>query len=141
MLREMAHVRQQDPQLRRRWFRDDYFDLFTWQRPDGGIVGFQLCYDLPSFERVLSWREAQGYSHHRVDGGEASPYKNMTPIMTLDGVMPLLTVLMEYDRRSVELEPGVRLFLRERLMDYGKGAALDATTGARTEIDNPTAGV
>ena len=50
MLREMARVRQQDPAVRRRWFRDDYFDLFTWQKgdgPDGGIVvGFQLCYDL-----------------------------------------------------------------------------------------------
>ena len=46
MLREMASVRQQDSSVRRRWFRDDYFDLFTWQEPDGGIVGFQLCYDL-----------------------------------------------------------------------------------------------
>ena len=50
MLREMAGVRQQDSSVRRRWFRDDYFDLFTWQKedgPDGGIVvGFQLCYDL-----------------------------------------------------------------------------------------------
>ena len=141
MLREMAHVRQQDPQLRRRWFRDDYFDLFTWQGPDGGIVGFQLCYDLPSFERVLSWREAKGYSHHQVDGGEASPYKNMTPIMTLDGVMPLSTVLAEYDNRSVELEASLRLFLRQRLIDYGKGAAVDVITGATTKIDKPNAGV
>ena len=27
MLREMTRVRQQDPALRRRWFRDDYFDI------------------------------------------------------------------------------------------------------------------
>ena len=137
MLREMAHVRQQDPQVRRRWFRDDYFDLFTWQKPDGGIVGFQLCYDLPAYERVLSWRDAKGYSHHRVDGGEASPFKNRTPIMMLDGFMPLRTVLTEYDKRSAELETTLRLFLRERLIDYGNGAMLDATT----EIDKPKAGV
>ena len=140
MLREIAYVRQPDPQVRRRWFRDDYFDLFTWQKvdgPDGGIVGFQLCYDLPAYERVLSWRDAKGYSHHRVDGGEASPLKNMTPIMTLDGQMPLSTVLMEFDKRSFELETNLRLFLRQRLIDYGKGAALDATM----EIDKPQAGV
>ena len=119
MLREMQSVRQQDPQVRRRWFRDDYFDLFTWQRPDGGIAGFQLCYDLPNYERVLSWRDTQGYSHHSVDGGEQSPFKNRTPIMVLDGPLPLPTVLEEFDRRASELDPALHGFLRKHLLAYG----------------------
>ncbi len=119
MLREMTRVRQQDPALRRRWFRDDYFDIFTWQNAQGDVVGFQLCYDLPTYERVLSWRVAKGYSHHRVDGGEASPIKNRTPIMVLDGLLPVATVLEEFDRRTVELDPALRVLMRQHLLDYG----------------------
>ncbi len=125
MLREMAQVRQTDPAVQRRWFRDDYFDIFTWQSrdkldgPDCGYVGFQLCYDLPGYERVLSWRLGKGYSHHRVDGGEASPIKNRTPIMVLDGLLPLPTVLDAFDLRAVTLESRLRAFLRQHLLNYG----------------------
>lgn len=135
MLREMARVRQTDPAVRRRWFRDDYFDIFTWQsvdgmdRPDGGIVGFQLCYDLPTYERVLSWRLGKGYSHHRVDGGEASPIKNRTPIMVPDGQLPLPMVLEEFDQRAATLDSLLRTFLRQHLLDYG--------IGQPREIDKP----
>jgi hypothetical protein len=129
MLREMARVRQNDPAVRRRWFRDDYFDIFTWENARGCIVSFQLCYDLPTYERVLSWRHAGGYTHHRVADGERSPIKNMTPIMSPDGLLPLNTVLTEFDRRAVGLETDLRAFLRERLLEYGAGAA--------SEIDKP----
>ncbi len=132
MLREMARVRQLDPTLQRRWFRDDYFDIFIWQKADGDIVSFQLCYDLPTYERVLSWREARGYAHHRVADGEGSPIKNRTPIMTPDGLLPLNTVLDEFDRRAANLEQGVRGFLRQGLLDYGAAEAL--------KIDKPVAG-
>ncbi len=129
MLREIGNVHQQDPQLRRRWFRDDYFDIFTWQNTDGRVVGFQLCYDLPAYERVLSWRESKGYSHHRVDGGEASPIKNRTPIMVADGVLPLPVVLEKFDARTAGIEPRIRDFIRERLLDYA--VTLDKTATGR----------
>jgi len=29
-LREVLIVEQTDPKLRRRWFENDFFDLFTW---------------------------------------------------------------------------------------------------------------
>lgn len=136
MLREMAQVRQTDAAVRRRWFRDDYFDIFTWQSqgrmdgPDGGFVGFQLCYDLPGYERVLSWRLGKGYSHHRVDDGEASPIKNRTPIMVSDGLLPLPTVLEAFDQRAVTLESRLRAFLRQHLLNYG--------TVHPGEIDKPS---
>ncbi len=129
MLHEITRVNQPDPNLRRRWFRDDYFDIFTWQAADSSMVSFQVCYDLPNYERVLSWRAANGYTHHRVDGGEASPVKNRTPIMVPDGLVPLTTVLEEFDLRATELEAPVRAFLRQHLLDYGA-----AHPG---EIDNP----
>lgn len=130
----MARVRQHDPQLRRRWFRDDYFDLFTWQAVDGAAgrwSGFQLCYDRPARERALSWHAGKGYAHERVDDGEATPTKNRTPVMVADGAMPLTTVLAEFDARAGSLDPALRAFLRERLLDY-------ALTGV--EIDKPGRG-
>ena len=133
MLHEVARVNQKEPHVRRRWFRDDYFDIFTWQAANGDVVGFQLCYDLTSYERVLSWRAAKGYSHHRVDGGEASPIKNRTPIMVADGLLPLNTVLVEFDQRAVELDAMLRTFLRRHLVQYG-----NAKPG---EIDNLQTGV
>jgi hypothetical protein len=134
VLREIAHVRQHDPLLRRRWFRDGYFDIFTWQAAGGNITGFQLCYDLPAVERVLSWHASKGYSHERVDDGEASPVKNRTPILVADGAMPMTTVLIEFDARTAGLEPALRAFLRERLLAY---AAIEAE---RAEIDKPEGG-
>ena len=119
MLREIARVNQPDPDLKRRWFRDDYFDIFTWQAGDGNVVGFQVCYDLSTYERVLSWSASKGYTHHRVDGGEASPSRNRSPLMLPDGLVPLSTVLGEFDRRSDSLEPPVRAFLRQHLVQYG----------------------
>ena len=51
MLHEVARVNQKEPHVRRRWFRDDYFDIFTWQAANGDVVGFQLCYDLTSLKK------------------------------------------------------------------------------------------
>ena len=39
MLREISHVKQDGPN-RRRWFHDDWFDIFTWQLADGTICNF-----------------------------------------------------------------------------------------------------
>ncbi len=127
MLREIGNVHQQDPGMRRRWFCDDYFDLFVWENPQGQIVGFQLCYDLTARQRVLSWRENSGYAHHRIDSGEQSTYKNMTPIMVDDGLLPVPAVLEKFDASATGIEASVRDFVRQRLLDYGvkAGTALD----------------
>ena len=70
---------------------------------------------------------------NRVDGGEASPIKNRTPIMVADGLLPLNTVLVEFDQRAVELDAMLRTFLRRHLVQYG-----NAKPG---EIDNLQTGV
>lgn len=121
MLREVGNVRQQDPLLRRRWFCDDYFDLFIWEKAANGssIVGFQLCYDKFRHERVLYWRESAGYTHHGVDSGDRMSGANMTPILVADGVLPLPAVLAKFDVSATGVESGLRDFIRGRLLDYG----------------------
>jgi hypothetical protein len=44
---------------------DDYFDLIVWYEPDGGVHGFQLCYDKPGRERALTWTLVDGFRHGR----------------------------------------------------------------------------
>ncbi len=121
MLREVVNVHQQDPQLRRRWFCDDYFDIFVWERMESNsaIVGFQLCYDKAQHERVLSWRETTGYTHLGIDSGEPGPATNMSPIMVADGVLPLSDVLKKFDAGAARLDSRIRDFIREKLLNYG----------------------
>ena len=132
MLREIVNVQQQDPHLRRRWFCDSYFDIFLWENPAGQIVEMQLCYDKAVRERVLRWRDAAGFSHHGIDSGDDSTFKNRTPIMVSDGVLPLMTVIGKFDARATNIEPRMRDFIRERLLAYGVDAC--------AELDKPATG-
>ena len=71
MLREQP-ARSPDGGLSRRWFADDFFDLYVWSDASGAIVGFQLCYGKPDAEHALDWTP-DGFSHHAVDPGEDDP--------------------------------------------------------------------
>ena len=61
MLKEIHGVTD-DPPARRRWFHDDFFDLFVWQTA-GEVTLFQLCYGLDSSDRALVWDKARGFFH------------------------------------------------------------------------------
>ncbi|MGH8738546.1 MAG: hypothetical protein ACREU5_03865 [Burkholderiales bacterium] len=65
-MREILGVTQDSPLTRRRWFHDDYFDLFVAQASGGALRGFQLCYGLNSGERALVWELERGYFHDGV---------------------------------------------------------------------------
>lgn len=121
MLQEITSIKQDDPALRRRWFQDDFFDLFVWQSPATAIVGFQLCYDIQSQqERVLSWRAASGFSHNRIDTGEATPFKNMAPILVADGRLPIEEVLPGFVERSGSIDRAISEFIANKLREYSQ---------------------
>ena len=108
MLSEISAVRQDQPGLIRRWFQDDYFDLFVWLTPHGALRAFQLAYERTRRERVLEWSSERGFDHNRVDSGEQQPFTNRTPLLIRGGPCPVRLVAREFDRRSVELEPRLR---------------------------------
>lgn len=118
MLREISAVRQDREELRRRWFQDEYFDLFVWIAPDGGITAFQLAYDRGGKERVLGWDRNAGYLHRHVDGGEESVFQKMTPLLTGAGRFPRHAVIAQFDARSGGLEQGLRRFVRDKAARY-----------------------
>lgn len=57
-----------DPPAKRRWFHDEYFDLFVWQS-EGEVTLFQLCYGADATDRALVWDRRRGFFH---DGPPAS---------------------------------------------------------------------
>jgi hypothetical protein len=61
MLKEILGVAD-DPPAKRRWFHDEYFDLFVWQA-NGEVTLFQLCYGGDASERALVWDKERGFFH------------------------------------------------------------------------------
>ena len=66
MLKEIKGVAD-DPPAQRRWFHDDYFDLFVWQA-NGELTLFQLCYGPDSSDRALVWDRERGFFHDGPSG-------------------------------------------------------------------------
>jgi hypothetical protein len=83
MLREIRRgVAQRSLEKRKRWFQDEYFDLFIWQDPTGQIVQLQLCYERGTRkERALTWKRGTGFDHAVVDqgGGEFPAPRSLRP--------------------------------------------------------------
>jgi hypothetical protein len=119
MLQKIRGVRQDDEARERNWFQDEFFDLFVWTGKAGGIVGFQLCYDRLNNERVLAWSEAGGFAHRRIDDGEHTPVKNMSPIMVADGLFAAGSIAAEFEVRAARLEAPIREFIRRKIGEAG----------------------
>jgi hypothetical protein len=117
-LREIAIVEQKEPSLRRRWFQNGYFDLFTWQDEAGAMTRFQLCYDVGARERALVWSRAEGTYHDGVDDGEGAGGTNQTPILVPDGKFDSGTVVPRFERDSAALSPELRDFVLAKMRSH-----------------------
>ena len=115
MLQEIRGVRQDHASHERHWFQDDFFDLFVWTDGVSAVVAFQLGYDRAREERVLAWNRDQGFLHRRVDDGEATPLKNMSPMLIADGKFCAARVGAEFARRALQLDGALRQFILARI--------------------------
>ena len=119
MLQEIILHRQDDPNRRKRWFQDNYFDLFTWQSPTDEIVAFQLCYDRKGNERVVSWDSRQGFEHSCIDDGEAVPHRNMTPVFTSCSTLSAQSdVSTLFTEASAKIDPAISAFVLQQLTTF-----------------------
>src|SRR5262252_5240859 len=114
-LREITIVEQTDPSLRRRWFENDYFDLFTWQDSTGALTKFQLCYDVELNERALVWERSVGTYHDGVDHGDGV---GRTPILVNGGKFDSGTVVPRFERDSASLPSEVRDFILAKMREH-----------------------
>ena len=124
MLQKIRGVRQDEASLERQWFQDDFFDLFVWTDASGTVVAFQLCYDRLNHERVLAWDQTAGTIHRRVDDGEHTPAKNMSPMMVRDGQFGAEEIAVQFEQRGRDLDLHLRNFIRSKI-----GEAEESLTG------------
>ena len=121
MLKEIQHVRQINGEPARRWFSDEFFDLIVWFDNEG-ITGFQLCYDIRRDERALTWRKGHGYTHDRIDQGEARPempgMRKSTPILVIDGIFDYKNIAVRFKEESKEIDSTVAEFVYKRILHY-----------------------
>lgn len=120
MLFEIKNVSQTEPGLTRRWFSDEYFDLFTWQGGGGHIHRFELSYAKNRREHALIWDERNGYLHRRVDDGEylAGEHYKMSPILVSNGTLQETAIADLFGQASGGIDHGVADFVYRKLREY-----------------------
>jgi hypothetical protein len=96
MMREILGVAD-DPPARRRWFHDEYFDLFVWES-GGEVTLFQLCYGVDSRERALVWDKKRGLFH--------------------DGPMSGTDFVARFEDSAAALPDDIRREVREKVHEF-----------------------
>ena len=113
MLREILGVLQDDPTSERRWFHDDYFDLFVRQAGDE-LVAFELCYSIFSNERALAWRRGQGYFHD----GDTTGGEFIGARVAAGDPLEADPIIARFERAAGGLPEALRLALEAHLCEY-----------------------
>ena len=114
MLKEILGVLQDDPSSQRRWFHDDYFDLFL-RETGGELSAFELCYGIGSSERALAWIRGRGFFH---DGGMSDPEGFIGARLAPGGALGSDPILARFERAAGGLPEALRAALEARLREY-----------------------
>lgn len=118
MLNEIKDVTQYERGKHRRWFHDDFFDLYTWETYDGQLVGFQLCYAKLGNERALRWSPESGYNHEGVDAPEDKPGRAMSALFVADGAFDPGGIGARFENASISLPDRIKTFVLEKIRAY-----------------------
>ena len=118
MLIEVTNVRQINGEPRRRWFTNEYFDLYVWLDEGDDIVGFQLCYEKLANERSLTWMREFGYTHDRIDEGDKPGRLKGTPIVVKNGHFDHEKIANIFNKESREIEDRISRFVYEKILKY-----------------------
>jgi hypothetical protein len=124
-VREIRGLDQRSHLRRKRWFQDDYFDLFVWQDRAGAVVEFQLCYRRDTRdERVLDWRRGRGFQHLKAESlaAASSFLEDDTWALRLDGHLPYADVTARFESAAAALPAELARFVREKIDEYARPA-------------------
>jgi hypothetical protein len=129
MLREIEGVAG-EPSMRRRWFHDDYFDLFVWQTDKGEVALFQLCYGRESDERALVWHREAGLFHDGRDpAAEARSRKDKAA--GAEATPAVEPITDRFEAAAGGLPKAIRRTVSGRIRDYLDGKVRAASRRKR----------
>jgi len=114
VLKEILGVLQDDPSSQRRWFHDDYFDLFV-RETGGELSAFELCYGIGSSERALAWIRGRGFFH---DGGIPNSEDFIGARLAPGDALGADPIIARFERAAVGVPEALRLALEARLREY-----------------------
>jgi len=121
MLKEYEKVSQHKDGFRR-YFCDDFFDLFVWYDNEGNdVVGFQLCYDKKRNEHSFIWESRKGFLHSGLDTGENNPGKaKQSPILIPDGYFDNIGIARMFEENSTYIDIDISEIVHQKLLGYDK---------------------
>ena len=134
MMREILGVAQDGSGAQRRWFHDDYFDLFVWQTDQGETTSFQLCYGADSDERALVWRKEHGWFEDGKAAVEPVPRKILRAEHApagLAGADATDSIASRFESAAGALPDAIRTAVAARLLEYAEQVAV---TARRTKV-------
>lgn len=110
MLHEITGVSQDAGGHVRRWFHDDYFDLFVKQDRDGEIVALELCYGAGHKERALVWKKDYGHFYDGPGPEDFDPEELATRFASECGEVPhrISTSVLRTIRDFSQFDPARR---------------------------------
>ena len=103
-----------EARLNRRWFHDEYFDLFVWQDAGGTVARFELCYGAGASERALVWLGGERLFHDGAPGAAPELQALLQRFEGAGGGLPadvrreVLARIREYAARPVARRSGYR---------------------------------
>jgi len=121
MFSEIKNPYQKEPDVIKREFYDDYFDLYVWYYDhDKKLKGFQICYDKNNHERVFTWTKEDGYYHKGIDSQNYMSGNCDSPILVADRVAPIDVIIRRFEASSKGWESGLARYILFKLLEYKK---------------------
>lgn len=134
MMREILGVAQDGSGVQRRWFHDDYFDLFVWHTDQGETTSFQLCYGVDSDEQALAWRKDHGWFQDGNAAVDPVPRKTVSTAHApagLPGADATDSIASRFESAAGALPDAIRTAVAARLREYAEEVTV---TSRRTKV-------
>jgi hypothetical protein len=119
---EIANVRQNPGEERRRWLWSEDMDLTVWYDDLGQITSWQLAYRQAADEFALTWGKSRGWRHQRVDTGGGSRLAKQTALLSHHVDFDPTALGQHFARIAHSLPPAIDAFVRAALRQMNTAA-------------------
>jgi len=120
MMYEIRSVRQDNPELRLRWFTAENCnaDLYVWEdKAAQNIVRFQFYFNRNQDEKVIEWKNAGKFRFAGVDGGEFKNLYKAAPVFVRVDDVDLNAAFEIFQFYANTLDENIRKFVKQQFQE------------------------